>query len=99
MVQNAYLVDYLLAKIDADTAENERDFAEILPKIANYLTGPLPSRRDARVFEPRHAPDCLERLRSSSVRSERAKEFSAALEKQKFDRRRSSTRDFVLKLS
>ena len=32
MLQNAYLV-YLLAKIGADTAENERNFAENLPKI------------------------------------------------------------------
>ena len=30
----------LLAKIGADTAENERNFAEILPKIGNYPTGP-----------------------------------------------------------
>ena len=32
MLQNAYL----LAEISADTAENERNFAEILPKICNY---------------------------------------------------------------
>ena len=32
MLQNAYF----LAKIGADTAENERNFAEILPKIGNY---------------------------------------------------------------
>ena len=38
MLQNAYL----LAKIGADTAENERDFAEILPKICNYPTDPIP---------------------------------------------------------
>ena len=38
MLQNAYL----LAKIGADTAENEQHFAEILPKIGNYPTGPLP---------------------------------------------------------
>ena len=35
MLQNAYL----LAKIGADTAENEQHFAEILSKIGNYLTG------------------------------------------------------------
>ena len=29
----------LLARIGADTAENERNFAEILPKIGNYPTG------------------------------------------------------------
>ena len=35
MLKNAYL----LAKIGADTAENERNFAEILPKNGNYPTG------------------------------------------------------------
>ena len=38
MLQNAYF----LAKIGADTAENERNFVELLPKICNYPTGPLP---------------------------------------------------------
>ena len=37
MLQNAYF----LAKIGADTAENEQRFAEILPKIGNCPTGPL----------------------------------------------------------
>ena len=37
MPQNAYF----LAKIGADTAENEQHFAENLPKIGNYPTGPL----------------------------------------------------------
>ena len=37
MLQNAYLI----AKIGADTAENEQHFAEILPKIGNYPTGSL----------------------------------------------------------
>ena len=37
MLQNAYF----LAKIAADTAENEQHFAEILPKIGNYPTGRL----------------------------------------------------------
>ena len=41
MLQNAYL----LAKIGADAAENERNFAEILPKIGNYPTGPLTRTR------------------------------------------------------
>ena len=36
MLQNAYF----LAKIGADTAENEQHFAEILPKTGNYPTGP-----------------------------------------------------------
>ena len=40
MLQNAYLV----AKIGADTAENERNFAEILSKIGNYPTGPAATR-------------------------------------------------------
>ena len=39
MLQNAYF----LAKIGADTAENEQHFAEILPKIGNY-----PTRRPVR---------------------------------------------------
>ena len=43
MLQNAYL----LAKIGADTAENEQHFAEILPKIGNYPTGPPSPARDA----------------------------------------------------
>ena len=34
MLQNAYF----LARINADTAENERNFAEILPKIGKYTT-------------------------------------------------------------
>ena len=37
MLSNAYL----LAKFRFDTAENERNFAEILPKIGNYPKGPL----------------------------------------------------------
>ena len=36
MLQNAYF----LAKIGADTAENERNLAEILPKIGDYPTDP-----------------------------------------------------------
>ena len=36
MLQNAYF----LARIGADTAENEQHFAEILPKTSNYPTGP-----------------------------------------------------------
>ena len=35
MPQNAYF----LAKIGADTTENERNFVDILPKIGNYPTG------------------------------------------------------------
>ena len=40
MLQNAYF----LAKIGADTAENEQHFSEILPKIGNYPTGPAAAR-------------------------------------------------------
>ena len=40
MLQNAYF----LAKIGADTAKNERNFAKNLPKIGKYPTGPLPGR-------------------------------------------------------
>ena len=36
MLQNAYL----LAKIGADTAENEQHRAEILPTTGSYPTGP-----------------------------------------------------------
>ena len=43
MLQNAYL----LAKIGADTAESERNFADNLPKIGNYPTGPGPCSRTA----------------------------------------------------
>ena len=42
MLQNAYF----LAKIGADTAENEQHFAENLPKIGNYPTVPTRSRRE-----------------------------------------------------
>ena len=37
-----FLNTYFLAKIGVDTAENERNSAENLPKIGNYPTGPLP---------------------------------------------------------
>ena len=47
MLQNACLV----AKIGADTAENEQHFAGILPKIGNYPKGrPRPARSS---FSPR----------------------------------------------
>ena len=38
MLNNGYFV----VKIRADTAENETHFADILPKIGNYPTGPSP---------------------------------------------------------
>ena len=40
MLQNAYF----LAKIGADTAENEQHFAEFLPKTGSYPTGPPAAR-------------------------------------------------------
>ena len=43
MLQNAYL----LAKIGADTAENEQHFAEILPKTGNYPAGSAVGARRA----------------------------------------------------
>ena len=62
MLQNAYL----LAKIGADTAENEQHFAEILPKTGNYPTGPpLDDRRADGDARPRRAAGgtCAQRLR------------------------------------
>ena len=54
MLQNAYL----LAKIGADTAENERNFADILPKIGNYPTGkPGGRKRPARRRGSRRLPE------------------------------------------
>ena len=52
MLQNAYL----LAKIGADTAENERNFAERLPKFGSYPTG-LPERAHARQPVAGRAPE------------------------------------------
>ena len=57
MLQNAYF----LAKIGADTAENERKFAEILPKNGNYPTGPLRG-------PPRALEDDLARRRRGGTR-------------------------------
>ena len=54
MLENAYL----LAKIGADTAENERNFAEKLPKKGNYPTGPDLRRAPRRQRSPlRRAAD------------------------------------------
>ena len=44
MLQNAYF----LAKIGADTAENEQHFAENLPKIGNYPTASASSTAGGR---------------------------------------------------
>ena len=43
MLKNAYL----LAKIGADTAENEQHFAKNLRKTDNYPTGPDPVAHDS----------------------------------------------------
>ena len=60
MLKNAYL----LSKIGADTAENERPFAENLPKIGNYPTGPDPLHfRGAAVGGLRNRGGELPRLR------------------------------------
>ena len=50
MLHNAYL----FAKIGADTAENERNFAENLTKFVNYPTGPL-LRRGAALRQGRRS--------------------------------------------
>ena len=58
MLQNAHF----LAKFRADTAENERTFAEILPKIGNYPTCPQEplalSHRAARTRRPGSGLGC-----------------------------------------
>ena len=46
------IVAYLVAKVGADTAENEQHFAEILPKTGNYPTGP--DRRPRLGERPQH---------------------------------------------
>ena len=50
MLQNAYF----LAKIGADTAENEQHFAEILPKIGGVPTR-CPAPKEARQELREHA--------------------------------------------
>ena len=66
MLQNAYF----LAKIGADTAENEQHFAKILPKIGNYPTGPYgsPGRvpRLARRRAPRGPPPAHPAVRGAA---------------------------------
>ena len=51
MLQNAHF----LAKIGADTAENEQHFAEILPKIGNYPTSAVLNFSSASAHRARHA--------------------------------------------
>ena len=55
MLQNAYFY-YFLAKIGADTAENEQHFPEILPKTGNYpVAGPGEPRGTARYRAARYS--------------------------------------------
>ena len=61
MLQNAYF----LAKIGADTAENEQHFAEILPKTGNYPTGPPGRGRRARAAPRLGVPRRRARARAS----------------------------------
>ena len=67
MLQNAYF----LAKIGADTAENEQHFADILLKTGNYPTGPTgrgalgPAGPAAVLVRPRARPRPGPRERSS----------------------------------
>ena len=68
MLKNAYL----LAKIGADTAENERNFVDILPKIGNYPTGRVRRDRTSSSGRPprssaRWSPSGLGAARDSSV--------------------------------
>ena len=67
VLQNAYF----LAKIGADTAENEQHFAEILPKIGNYPSGRSTSPRGPQgrptapwsfTWDPRVVGWCVDRL-------------------------------------
>ena len=48
MLQNAYL----LAKIGADTAENERNFAEYLRKFAENCAADIPGKRAGASTDP-----------------------------------------------
>ena len=52
MLQNAYF----LAKIGVDTAENKRNFAENLPTLCNYPTGPRPPKAPSSAGSPRPTP-------------------------------------------
>ena len=61
MLQNAYF----LAKIGADTAENERHFAKILPKTGNYPTGPERPEAAAQTSTARFSTDHRGGLRDS----------------------------------
>ena len=74
MLKNAYL----LARIGADTAENERSFGEKLPKIGDYPTGPQAQarchgaalRRGGR--GPHRAPSCGARRNAGGTTGGRA---------------------------
>ena len=78
MLKNAYF----LAKIGADTAENERHFAENLPKIGNYPTGPLPARE----VRTSRAAECAGRSAASCPRAAAARRPAAPI-RRIFDRK------------
>ena len=68
MLQNAYL----RAKIGADTAENERKFAEIFSKICNYPRStpgmpPLMPLRSGSTELRKNRPRWLQRVRLSKI--------------------------------
>ena len=75
MLQNAYF----LAKIGADTAENEQHFAEILPKIGNYPTGPLGTEL---VPEARDEPEGLQACALRRAQFRRAASWASCAEGQ-----------------
>ena len=65
MLQNAYL----LAKIGADTAENERNVAENLPRIGTCPTGPGPCLSRPAAADP-CPPGAVNVRRNAEVTSE-----------------------------
>jgi hypothetical protein len=100
MLQNAYL----LAKIGADTAENERIFAEILPTIGNYPTGYL--RDSALVHALEKYDEAEDRRLRDAVRSalfklvpEDASSIGASPSVKRYDlflsHKQSDAKDFV----
>ena len=55
---------YLLAKISADTAENEGNVAEFLPKIGNYPRYAFPAAGPAAARPP---PPCAREKRAAGL--------------------------------
>ena len=77
MLKNAYL----LAKIGADTAENERNFAENLPKIGNYPTGPHVSAATRAARTSRAASTPRSSAAATSPKYQRCRSWNARCEK------------------